>query len=275
MYLENLAVAREEWGMRASIYLEAKACAENGIIIVATLRHDSMSVVGASCPVSVSLGKSCNSFFISPKEEKEGIVALSIAAQESNGKQSWTRYYDFILSVRSPKGGKPVIELSEFWIPPAERLPEIVEHSALVVRAGGEVFTNSRHKFPEPTHFVPNPNLLCKFLVGEVTSDDLWAAATAHEKEMSAREMISELERTIAGLLRFEEINADLWRKVSELERQIFAYKRMEGVFFDRIVVWQNIATGFHNAASRRIFLRRGLKSADAAYAVALGTKLG
>jgi hypothetical protein len=186
----------EEITMKANIYLVAKASAEKGTIVLGCgLSTTYLRAVGTSVPMSAKPGDHVTSFAIAPK--KEGVVAVG-ASSVGGGKNRDTRTDYFFLSVeKSDKGFR--INLDEPWTPLADRLGQIVDYGDIEVEIDGERYTSNVHGKDRPGfRYVPDANLLCQYLAGDIGPQDVINAATEHIEEQEARKMVPGLQKQLA-----------------------------------------------------------------------------
>lgn len=195
--------------MRASQVLLASSSADQGTVVL-TRKSGNMIVVGTSVPITVRPGgNGVHSFGVCPQKDKSGVVAVSVRVDRGKHDCDWL---DFMLPV-SWKDDKPFVNLEDVWIPSADRLGQVVEqHINLCVE--DQWFTTYEYGAESQTRYLPDPNLACRYLVGDATAEDVIAAAeearaeasvrdqlqVAQQELIAAKQRIVELEREFAGL---------------------------------------------------------------------------
>jgi len=170
----------------------------NGVLVV------SPTAGGISC---LFLGSSLPST-TRPGEAKEGAIVFDLSGLNDDLEQHvlavvvrWTSgQYPALL-----KMSRAGIELDKAFVPNPDRLADIVKIAsgcyALRVfyrpnPSEAAVIFTTQPKVPG-TSYVADGNLLCQFLVGKVGIDELQAAATAVQAEISAREQLARLQEII------------------------------------------------------------------------------
>lgn len=172
---------------------------------VVGLQNRRIVVHGASCTVSVPVATEstermeCNSFTITLGGDEHGAIALTVLNAVSV--KSSYQEVGFLLSVKRNEDGLIWVDLENEFIPGHDRIGGISDH-ILKVKIGDQwfsEFTPNEFKRTKNTQFVDG-NLLCRYLAGLATADDVMAAATKAEEEINASNRIENLEKQVKGL---------------------------------------------------------------------------
>lgn len=155
---------------------------------------------GASVPTNEIPGRFKSVHSLTLVVEKKGIVAVSVSY--TIGKSNYNT--DFFLSLEN-KDGKVKVDLDDQWFPKAERLGNISDYGVVNVMIDDKWYTTDEGYKLDPGKdqgsikkgkiFVPDANLLCKYLIGNIDAQAVIDAAQEVTEEKSAREQIAELEK--------------------------------------------------------------------------------
>jgi hypothetical protein len=154
---------------------------------------------------------------LTPKTE--GVVALSVFGTMVPGsRKSEPLWYDFFIPVRrKPEGNGFLIELGEPFVPRDGKMGQIIQHHGLTVRIDNEEYGNMH---TPGIQYVEDPNLLCQYLAGDVTADEVKAVAVrlkSEETELErARAVIEELSPLIELIPEMREREEDYHRTYLE-----------------------------------------------------------
>ena len=123
------------------------------------------------------------------------IIHASIALKASSGKHEGATYLNWFIPVER-RGEGVYVELEKIWVPPAGALPSVRHFQSgkyvLDVQVGEECFT-SAPEVKDDGKRMADANILCQFLVGEITLDDLRTAATEAVRLQSLDEKYQKL----------------------------------------------------------------------------------
>ena len=187
--------------MRPSVFLNAKSGGEEkkSVLLSAGPAFDQIEFLGASVPASVSPGSKVSFLTLGNvvSTDEDGVVAIVLHTERGSGKNSQRHSVPFFLSV-SQKDGQPYIDLEEYWVSSADRPGQIVceygYESWLEVRINGEVFSTrdpinkyEPAKLRHVNRYVPDVNLLCKYLAGDVGAEEVKEAAERGDAEVAAK----------------------------------------------------------------------------------------
>jgi hypothetical protein len=142
-------------------------------------------VLGATMPVSTPFGEAVDSFAIRRTDEK-GLIALQKFGPEP---------YQAFISVDWSKA-KP-IELETLWIPQDDRLGQIVNNH-IVVLTPSIVYSTKKwasSSYKQLLCYVPDGELLCRFLIGLATEEDVEAAIQERVRQENLAEEVDWLRR--------------------------------------------------------------------------------
>lgn len=124
---------------------------------------------------------------ISIMADREGVVALKLGHSGDY----------FILHVQKQQGSGFRIDLENHWVPVPGRLGQALFDggaACIQVAIGSDVYTTNPDRVGKSGYrYVPDANLLCRYLVGEATAEEVEAAASAHIEEQNAREQVPKL----------------------------------------------------------------------------------
>lgn len=158
--------------------------------VTITGKHETkITFLGSSCPASVNPGDCMDSFSLFPGEE-EAVCAVQISYAVMRGKYGGWEYQHFLLEISRGDDGNPKVELEHVFVPKSDRMGQIVPEVGVTVRIGEEFFlapllvssydtekklTALRTKYRLVS--VENANLLCRFIAGKATVEEVKAAA--------------------------------------------------------------------------------------------------
>lgn len=187
--------------MRANEFLGVKRNKEHGTAVVFGLCGTRIRVLGSSVPLSAVPGYKSSSFSFSMEEgQRPGLIAVSVMRPEGKGVIGG----EYFLPTRM-KDGAPYVDLEEPWVPLKGRLGQ-VHGEGVEILIGGKTFTTvdvpsssayNAERFARD-YFVPDPNIICRYLAGDVGADAVIHAAVQYKVEVNARARVSELERELA-----------------------------------------------------------------------------
>jgi hypothetical protein len=184
--------------------------------------------------------------------QKEGMIAVYFSS--GMGRDNFEG--ELLLPVFM-KDGVPFVDLKEPWVPFKGRLGQ-AHRFGIEVMIRGKVYTTVDVSGLPPDHSwmrykrdycVPDGNIVCKYLVGEVDADAVIAAATKHEEEVSASERLPELERELARTRQqLEEVSKDR-RRLSDRYTEVLGER-------DRAAIWKELALQLDGAFAHLFFVR-------------------
>lgn len=170
--------------------------------------HSHLELVGSSCKASVLPGKTPLTYIgFEPQERQSAVVAVIIhVCHSEKGREKSTSRESHLFKINW-KDGKTHLDVKEVWVPMKERLGQFVgEH--LQVHAGDEFYGTDRAKAEKDSsyNFVPDCNLLCRYLNGTANIPALKAAVEKVKVEESVNEKAEREKAELNRLLR-EHIN--------------------------------------------------------------------
>lgn len=160
----------------------------NGEIALTIVGITDMVFLGTSVPTNAKSSDKNHTFIFCPQEE--GVVAVLVNSSP------------FLLPIRRQESdGKFCFDLDRVYFPPVGmiyRFLEKVRHTNkyfMEVTVAGETFTTN----PDATdaYIVSDADILCSLLAGDVTVDDVKAAATKHQEEVSAKETLDAIQQML------------------------------------------------------------------------------
>lgn len=171
--------------MRPSNVLAAKASPEHGTIVIARIAPHSgwIHFLGVSAQASMLPGEYCDSLSIAVPKGTTELVALHV--YEDNGrKYGGCLHYDFLLEVTNEENRGAVVNLEHEWLPSSDRLG-CASSDGVKVTIDDRLYIG--HEYPkygsEPSGWYVDGNLLCKYLVGKATAEQVKAAAKEFRKD--------------------------------------------------------------------------------------------
>jgi len=122
---------------------------------------------------------------------KAGVIAITFGVPKSNTE-------GVCIPVLWPDGDQePKVEHTKPFIPEHNRLGQIDNTGVITVVAKNCSFSTWKQKNPGDPLCVPDGNLLCRYLAGDASEEDVLAAAEAEVEEQSAREELPGLKSRI------------------------------------------------------------------------------
>lgn len=192
--------------MIASSLLTAVVDEKGGTIVLQGKRNNEIIIVGANVPISMlahNSGGSASFVTIKPVDRKDGVVAVVVFDSEKNRN---SHYY--FLSV-GYKESKPFINLDDSWTSKGGRVGQIIynyRYHLIVTTEKFSYSSNPKESDSEYRH-IQDPNILIKYLAGDIDEDEVEKAAEKVEEEISAVKQlekselkVKELEKKVAGL---------------------------------------------------------------------------
>ncbi|MDO8584958.1 MAG: hypothetical protein Q7R85_02440 [bacterium] len=228
-----------------------------------------ITVCGASCRMNVETGEGIHALVVVPEEGSKDVIALVVSYLPPIGKYGHREDQCFFIEVT---GGvdKPV-DLEDVWIPPADRLATVTDSSVMVEIEGVRYIG---HRYPNcggaSSGYYVGPNLLCKYLAGKVTAEEVKAAAKEFKKDelfLSQKEQKKLLAE--AEWLRNENISMSERARMAEqlargLNHELHEMRKKLGEFPVEMAELRRISIGFHDAAKRQWFKSKALRRAIA-----------
>ncbi len=194
--------------------------------------------VGASCATSAVPFTRTHDLTISPLGKENGVVALVIVKESRTGKGATTHWdnYQFLVPF-SWDEGKLEIDDEHPFLPMPDRLGQINSAYDLMVSTAGQRFSTCRNEWVDPNHpaylkkksdlleqgvrIIDDPNLLCRFLVGQATLENLESVATMDKRDH--KEYLLHIAST--GWEEEKSKTAQLTKMAAELEKNRDAWK--------------------------------------------------
>lgn len=207
--------------MRPSELLSAKVTPE-GLLVLEAMGPSQIDFFGASTEASAApnTGALTNLTVRAPGDEGFGVVALRVRDRRGRNEV----HYPLLLGMTHAEANmaeppRPRIELERQAELASDALGQVTWHGIQVI-IRGQCYSCEASGRPAYALHVPDPNLLCRFLAGHATEDDVRAAAEEQTAELSAREELEQLRREIT---RFGNIPGEV-RTVAEIRN---AFKRI------------------------------------------------
>ncbi len=242
--------------MKPSDVLAAKS--SETAVLLSGFFDDRIRVIGASLTMSARPGDYTHSFTLYLSDEIEmGVVALSVHTKRF-GDKKYGSSIPFLLAIRS-RQGEAWLDLDEQWISPKPAY--IYDGHWLEVKVGEERFSTCKpfESNLRQVRYVADANLLCRYLVGAATADDVRAAAEETVAEVSRKERITELE---AQVKRLEETRRSMEERIQELRVRVQRHCDEKAVFHQSATEWRTYAEMLRSILSKRLFLGKDLRQA-------------
>ncbi len=173
--------------MRAKDLMCAKA--KDGILLIEGLKDYHLRVLGATMPCSSHGTDTVNSFYLTPIKDQKGLVSVHVCAANHAKVACFFLNVDF-------SGQEPIIDLENQWLPQADRLGQVYDRGIEVMIES--ILFSSRLCFDSrlPENYVAG-DVLCRYLIGEISAEDVHQAVTNLADEISARAKLPELEESV------------------------------------------------------------------------------
>ena len=186
--------------MKANTLLSCRT--ENGSAVIDLKYSGWLMLIGASCKVSITpMTKYLNSISFAVPEGQKAVIAIT-AVHVLQGKHSQEEHGRFLIPVFW-KEKTLMVDLEQPFVPHPDRLGQITCDEDLLVWVGEQKFIacpphvlgkadlkKKREKLiAEGYRVVDDPNLLCRYMVGQATVEDLKAAATLDRRSQVEREL--------------------------------------------------------------------------------------
>ncbi len=182
------------------------------VSVVQTRGHARMAFIGASCNASALPGSNhIKSVSIAPKKGNKAVVALYIYHEVNKQSQSTRQFF-----VLYWQGEKLVVDLDTEFVPGSERLCQLDNENHILVTTRGQRFvavfphclgkehTNKwKQEFIDKGCRLVEPETLCRYIVGDISFEDLEAVATMDRRFLCEREnakLAVELSKTVEAL---------------------------------------------------------------------------
>lgn len=171
------------------------ARAEGRNVLVSCVGSISCRVLGTTIPVSVVLEKDGASFTAHlPKSAVgDGLVAVAL-----HNEKAWD---GGVLAITANADGHAHTDPDRSWVPGGKVMVHVERNGVFVTDvAYGMRFTTSKFDAKDEWTYVPDGNLLMRYVAGLVPLDEVRKAAQAQVEEKSARERLAEVERELPAL---------------------------------------------------------------------------
>ncbi|MDO8512769.1 MAG: hypothetical protein Q7S57_05860 [bacterium] len=197
-----------------------------------------ITLIGSSLPVSCRPGDEVSSLTIRPDPEAVGVIAVSVY-DRGRTKEASERIA-CLFAVGHTTDGESRINLENAFECDGERLGEAHWEGFVEVWVGVESYHSfNTDKFPQykrSGRYVPDPNLLCRYLVGTASADEVKAAALKVEEDQT------ELEELRAKVSRLTELGIHDLTKLSGLNRQLEEERNRSEAILETAKFWRGVA---------------------------------
>jgi hypothetical protein len=186
----------------------------DGVVAINAIAGRTLAFLGASCPASAIPGNDgLSSVTLSPNKGEDAVVALATFF-DPGGKNKEIREGGLVRLYW--EGDKLIVDTDKLFISPADRLGQVVPSGRILqVTTRGQTFAMStaddkyRNMYEEPltvrgARIVNDANLLCRYLVGQATFEELEAVASGDLRTAERIQFESQyqalLDRSLADL---------------------------------------------------------------------------
>lgn len=200
--------------------------------IVLTSSQGNITLIGSSVPVSCRPGDNVASLTITPWMTRPGVVAVTVFDRgRGRGVADWVSY----LLVVGFSGEIPRINLETVFECKGDRLGQAHKGAFIEVLINNDWYHSlDVVKYPIPKrsgHYVPDPNLLCRYLVGDASADEVKAATQKHtEEQMELEQLREQLKHSVPETVQFG------------LEHEIEMLEHTKQGLEDNVAFWRGVA---------------------------------
>jgi len=172
-----------------------------------------ITVLGVSAQVEVQKVKLANYLACRVQEDTHGIIVIDLAIPKIDGRNSGHEQYVIPIGWGDDK---LIVDLKTVWVPPISGRIPCLSIQGIEVVIDDEIFSSYRD---EPgVRKVPDADILCQYLIGELNDQEVRVLVTAYVEEVSATKRVKELEGVIAKL---ESELTDTNATVSDLKAEL------------------------------------------------------
>lgn len=172
-----------------------------GVIMLRTKSStDCFSVVGVSKGLKLSMPIEACSLMSSVMISTEGMrtgrdemIALTLKTPSI-----FDAAYSYMIRVTLKDGVEPYVHLDEYWVPLAP--VHATNNGFLSVSIGDKYFCTDPKRI-EKCRYVSDATILCEYVLGRISDEEVMAAAQEVVEEKSAREELSELRKELKEAL--------------------------------------------------------------------------
>jgi hypothetical protein len=174
-----------------------KVTTAKGVISFEGKYKDQLSLIGTNLVAGAERGSLRRHGFFSIEIEKGKHGIAAITGFRPGNKDTHSISYDFLVPINwDDNSDEPVVELEKPYIATPGRLPTMRD-ACLQVFSGGLMYTHRQGELGKNQVFVADPDLLCRFITGEIDKAALDAEARKCEEEQSAIEECQHLQEII------------------------------------------------------------------------------
>jgi hypothetical protein len=197
-------------------------------------------------PTSAQVGEKVDQLVVYPREKTNGVVVLATV----NGYDRYGYGQTRSLRVSREAGGKTTVEVGSGTQSPfvnPDRVGQPYGYEGNTKPAWIEVQIRNRRYSSNPkranshTFYVPDPNLLCRYWVGDVDADVVIHAAIEAKKEASLRQQL-------------EAVRAELAKALKTAENDRVELCRVQQSWQTSTNRWANLVESLANRLKRRWF---------------------
>ncbi len=244
--------------MRANQVLVATAHG-NGIITLSGMHENKLVIVGASIGNMPGENYYSNSHSFSIEKGQTGMVAVIVQTREGTGKHQRTDSCSFFLGVswENKEGSAPKIVLDAEWVPSDPgRLGCFYFDNVETVIDGITYSTSVHSKDDARKRYVPNANLICRYMDSKIDAAALDEAIGAPAKQAAELERL----RNENAALRSQNEQLDRTRLNNEaLVTGLRAALRRQ---ITNLAIWKMALVGLKIAVSKQWFQSKAVKAA-------------
>lgn len=171
------------------------ATASGGAAVISNDPNVTFLFVGASCQASLQpMTPNVDSLSLSVEKGKNAVVSIRARYSYATRGTAHLEFNQFLVGL-SWKDDKLVVDLEKNFISPLGRLANMDESGNLQTLANGQRFValHPESKKEDWTikgyRIIDDPNLICKYLIGDANEADLEFAATEDNRSQTEREL--------------------------------------------------------------------------------------
>lgn len=207
------------------IPISVKVSGVQGTVLLCGIIDETLVVFGSSVPMSASPGDRVGCVTLVPRGQERGVIAIGLSPRDSKKSQGEWRYY---LVEVGRKNGESFVNRDHPFECCCDRLAQIIDGS-IEVQIGDDWYAS--RKSCRNRVFVPDANLLCRFIAGTATVDDVKAAAQKCEAEQTELEQLREqLKHSVPETVQFG------------LEGEIALLEEAKRGLEDNVKFWRGVA---------------------------------
>lgn len=166
-------------------------------VIETRLPADQIWIIGASMPMSANPGDHVHSFTIQRGGKDKGVVVVQIFHCWNPAKSETGSLYRILFLEVDWNRPSPINPENQ-WVSLPDRMCQDHHVGWLIVKTPTKVYSTIRANLADAI-VVPDANLLCRFMTGEATEEQLEAAAQEYVVEQTTAEKLRQVEADLSA----------------------------------------------------------------------------